>query len=92
MRINTLAGMKEVIDDAGISMVLRYYLIQDDREDESAYGVGIIKYAQDGTEEREWIPGNSHSREQTERLLEQMMEGVVTPAGAVAVVDDWESV
>ena len=92
MRINTLAGMKEVIDDAGISMVLRYYLIQDDREDESAYGVGIIKYAQDGTEEREWIPGISHSREQTERLLEQMMEGVVTPAGAVAVVDDWESV
>ncbi len=90
MRINRLEGIKEVIDDAGIPMVLRYYLVQDDGEKEPAYGVGIVKYAQDGTEEREWIPGISHSKEQTKRLLEQMMEGVVTPSGAVAIVDDWE--
>ncbi len=72
-------------------MILRYYLVQEasaEAEDTPVYGIGIIK-SQEGQEtEREWLPGLSHRRETAERILQKLMDGTVTPVGAVAVVDD----
>lgn len=101
MRVNTLYGTKEVETDRGQQMELRYYLVQDIRSELSdvtvapghrgnrvTYGVRIVK-SEAGAEEQECLPGLSDSMEAVERLLRQMIYGLVTPMTAVAVADDW---
>lgn len=91
MRINILSGTKEVRSDAGVSMELRYYLVQDSvsgNAGKAAYGIGIVKLVEGEAEEQEWIPAISHSRERTERMLKRLWEGTVTPVTVVGIVDD----
>ncbi len=60
-------------------------------EERITYGIRIVK-TEGGREEQECLPGLSAALEPVERLLKQMIYGVVTPMAAVAVVDDWASV
>lgn len=92
MRINTLTARREMTSETGERLRLYYYLVQDSETEkvrETAYGVGVVKRTGSGEEEREWIPGISHSREEAERLLAWLARGCVTPVSAVACVDDW---
>lgn len=96
MRVNTLYSTKEVVTEQGRRMELRYYLIQDirsmmsfrHREHSITYGIRVVK-TEEGLEEQECLPDLSTSMEAVERLLKQMIYGLVTPATAVAVADDW---
>lgn len=101
MRVNTLYGTKEVETDEGERMELRYYLIQDirsawedgpDRQaresDKITYGIRIVK-TEAGRQEQECLVGLSYAMDPVERLLRQMVYGLVTPATAAAVADDW---
>ena len=96
MRVNTLYSTKEVVTEQGRRMELRYYLIQDiqslmsfrHREHSITYGIRVVKM-EEGREEQECLPGLSSSMEAVERLLKQMIYGLVTPATAMAVADDW---
>lgn len=56
--------------------------------DRITYGIRVVKM-EEGQEEQECLPGLSTSMEAVERLLKQMIYGLVTPATAVEVVDDW---
>lgn len=92
MRINTLYGTKKLTQDVSCPMTLYYYLVQETGKEEqgdASYGIGIVKRSEGQAEEKEWIPGISRSREETERLLRRMLDGAVTPVSAVAVVDDY---
>ena len=60
------------------------------QEDRITYGIRIVK-TENGTEEQECLSGLSASLEQVERLLRQMIYGLVTPVTAMAVADDWLS-
>lgn len=101
MRVNTLYGTKEVLLEQGRQMELRYYLVQDirsemsgmgcgcvDGEDRITYGIRIVK-TEDGRQEQECLPGLATSMEAVERLLRQMIYGLVTPMTAAVVADDW---
>lgn len=102
MRVNTLYSTKEIETDQGRKMELRYYLIQDvcsvipsgqrknwqDEEERIRYGIRIVKREED-QEEQECLPGLSASMEKVERLLRQMIYGLVTPATAMVTADDW---
>jgi len=57
-------------------------------EERITYGIRIVKIEGD-REEQECLPGLSAAMEPVERLLKQMIYGLVTPVTAVAVVDDW---
>ncbi len=92
MRINTLFGTKELAGEESGPMRLSYYLVQETGngdQDTPSYGIGIVKETENGAPEKEWIPGISKSRQETEQLLRRMMEGGVTPVSAVSVVDDY---
>ena len=89
MRIHTLYDTKEVVTDQGHQMQLRYYLIQEVRQETGiAYGIRIVKDTEEG-QETEDLPGLSHSVTQVEQLLRQMIYGIVTPMTAAVVADDW---
>ncbi|MCI8567631.1 MAG: hypothetical protein HFI39_15240 [Lachnospiraceae bacterium] len=92
MRINTLFGTKELTEGVSGPMTLSYYLVQETGKEEAdapSYGIGIVKETENGGQEKEWIPGISRSRKETEQLLRRMMAGTVTPVSAVSVVDDY---
>ena len=103
MRVNTLYSTKEVLTEQGNQMELRYYLIQDIRsrmmfdhkqtgtnitEDRIVYGIRIVK-TESGQEEQECLYGLSDKMETVERLLNQMIYGLVTPIAAGSIADDW---
>ena len=52
------------------------------------YGIRIVKIEGE-QEEQECLPGLSARMESVERLLKQMVYGLVTPTSAVAIADDW---
>ncbi len=101
MRVSTLYGTKEVVTEQRGQMELRYYLVQEIRSDERwngrtgnmapdviTYGIRIVKIEGE-QKEQEYLSGLSASMDSVERLLRQMMYGLVTPMTAAAVADDW---
>ena len=57
-------------------------------EERITYGIRIVK-TESGQEEQECLPGLSDRLEPVERLLKQMIYGLVTPTTAAAIADDW---
>ena len=57
-------------------------------EDRIVYGIRIVK-TESGQEEQECLYGLSDKMETVERLLNQMIYGLVTPIAAAAIADDW---
>ena len=64
---------------------VRYYLLAEDREDETeTYGVGV-EYAG----EIEELPNITPFQHRIQKLAEALMQGCVTPATLRDVTEDW---
>ncbi len=64
---------------------VRYYLLAEDREDETeTYGIGV-EYAG----EIEELPNITPFQHRIQKLAEALMQGCVTPATLRDVTEDW---
>ena len=64
---------------------IRYYLLAEDREDETeTYGIGV-EYAGETAE----IPNITPFQHRIQKLAEALMQGCVTPTTLRDVAEDW---